>query len=180
MSQNFLGDVTELKFRDSLKPIVDQLSGQKTLFFTGLYECFALGDLLYENKLAPLTNAIPQAIFRESFPAIFNAFVFGGTFDAYLLVFRSVFGDDVEVDFTIPGPGMLQIDIVATGLVLSNFVARRIVSNAYVFDNVLTQDGDQIVFQTVKGFQSQYDLEQMLFELVPAGVKTDINLTVGS
>jgi hypothetical protein len=57
-------------------------------------------------------------------------------------------------------------------------VARVIESNAYVYYNVITQDGvDQIVFQSIQGFTTQYELERMLFEMVPAGIFTDIDLT---
>jgi hypothetical protein len=177
--QLFKGDDLELKFLNSAEPISELLEGQKDLFFDGAYECFALGDLLWLNNYAPLTNAISQAIFRSGFVSIFNAFVFVGSFESYLTVFKAIFGDSVVVTFTVPGPGQLNIAITALGINLDAFVSRYIVDNAYFFDNVVTQAGDQIVFQTIKGFQSQYELEQMLFELVPDGIYTQITLTLG-
>ena len=83
----------------------------------------------------------------------------------------------------MPSPGKLQIDISAPGIEESNFVARHIHSNEYLYDNVIWYDGiddpgGNILFQTVKGFQSQYELELMLFEMVPAGVFTEITLTL--
>lgn len=148
-------------------------------FYEECYSAFPLGDLIWEDGRSPLSNAILQSIFRESFPEIFDAFVVAGSFESYLTVFRKIFGDDVEVTFTVPDPGKLNIDIVAAGFELSEFIARRIEDNAYVFDEVITQEGDNIVFQTVKGFQTQYELEQMLREMVPAGIYTEITLTVG-
>lgn len=176
--QKFKGDATEQKFIDSATEISDALSLQKDTFLDEAFECFILGELLYDNDLCPLANAIDRTIFRESFSTIFDSFLVAGTFESYLTVFRNIFGDDVDVTFTVPGAGMLNIDIVATGLEISDFVARQIESNAYVFYEVITQDFDNIVFQTVKGFQSQYELEQMLFEMVPAGVYTEISLTI--
>lgn len=179
MPQFFKGDATELKYYASGSTILEQVSGQRSLFFDDAYGCFVLGELLYDNDYAPLARAIPREIFRESFATVFEAFLTAGSFESYLTVFRNIFGDDVEVTFTVPAPGKLNIDIVAAGFQLSDFVARRIVANAYVLDEIIDDEGDNIVFQTVKGFESQYELEQMLFEMVPAGIYTQITLTVG-
>lgn len=178
--QYFKGDADEIKFYESIKPILTQLSVEKDDFFSGAYSAFSLGDVLWNSGAIPLKNAIKKEVFRESFDAIFNAFVYVGTFESYMTVFKSIFGDDVEVTFGVPAPGKLTIDIVAAGIQLSNFVARRIEDNAYILENVITQDGDQIVFQSIKGFESQYELEKMLFEMVPDGIYTVISLTIGS
>jgi hypothetical protein len=180
MTQYFKGDATEVKFYNTYLPIANVLSADKSTFFEEAYNCFKLGELLYDNDLAPLANAIPRAIFRESFAVLFDAFVVAGTFESYLTVFRQIFGEDVDVVFTVPGPGQLNIDITATGIEYNNFVARSIVAEEYVYDNVVDDVGDQIVFQGVKGFESQYELEQMLYELVPTGVYTEITLTLGA
>lgn len=180
MAQFFKGDTTEQKYLACVEPLSDNYSLEKDEFFEDAYNCFLLGDLLFENELAPLANAIPQEIFRESFSEIFTAFESAGTFEAYLTVFRKIFGEDVEVTFTVPDPGKLQIDIVAEGVVLSDYVAKVIENNDHVLYEIITQDGvDNIAFQTIKGFQSQYELEQMLFEMVPDGIYTEINLTLG-
>lgn len=172
-------DPVELKFYQSAQPVLDLFAADKQVFFDQAYSCFLLGELLYDNKMSPLAGAIPREVFRESFQTIFDSFVVAGTFESYLTVFRNIFGNDVEVTFTVPAPGKLQIAIVATGLVLSTFVARRIVDNEYVYDDVVDDEGDFIAFKTVKGFESQYELEQMLFELVPHGIFTQITLTLG-
>lgn len=177
--QYFKGDDFEVKMTEVGIPISDVISAAKDDFFDDAFGCFVLGELLYDTNRAPLANAIPRNIFRETFESVFDSFVEAGTFESYLSVFRKVFGDDVEVTFTVPAPGKLQIEIVAAGFELSNFVANRIVDNEYVFDNVVDDDGNQIVFETVKGFQTQYELEQMLFEMVPDGIYTEITLTVG-
>ena len=176
--QVYKGDDTENKFINSGLPVLNARSFQKDLFFADAYQCQVLGDVLFDTKRSPLSNAIIQTIFRESFSELFQAFIDGGTFEAYLVVFRKIFGDDVDVDFTIPAPGKLQIDITATGFEISNFIVRTIVDNAYVFDNVVDEVGDNIVFQTIKGFETQYELEQMLFELVPSGIYTIITLDI--
>lgn len=180
MSQLFKGDDDELKYYNAGKPAFDQTSFQLDQFNAGAYAAAPLGDLIYEGNRSPLTTAIAQDIFRTCFQQIFAAFAVPGTFESYLTVFRAVFGDDVQVVFTVSGPGLLTIAITATGLDISQFVARTIVGDAYTFDDVVTEVPDNIVFQTVKGFQSQYDLEQMLFEMVPASISTTITLDISS
>lgn len=81
--------------------------------------------------------------------------------------------------FTVPAVGRLQIDIVADSVVLENFISRDIVDDAYVYDTMITQGGDNIVFQSVKGYETQEELEQMLFEMVPDGIFAEITLTLG-
>ena len=179
--QYFKGDDQEKKMVAVATPLLNNLSLQKDEFDDDAYMSAPLGDMIYLQDLAPLAQAIDPLIFRDTFSQIFDSFVVAGTFESYITVFKKIFGDDVEVDFTVPAPGKLNIDIVATGLELSNFVARSIENNAYVFEEVVTMiDDENIIFQTVKGFQSQYELEQMLFELVPAGIFTNISLTLGS
>jgi hypothetical protein len=182
--QHYKGDDLELKFEAAIQPILDVLSMQKDLFFDGAYDCGPLGDLLHEDDRSPLANAIKLEIFRTSFNTIYNAFTVSGSFESYLVVFRKIFGDTVDVTFTVPAPGKLNIDIVADELEEAFFVERHIVSNHYFFDNVVwydtVPDGGNIVFQSVKGFKTQYELEQMLFEMVPAGIFTEITLTFGA
>lgn len=187
--QFFKGDDKEKKMVQAGDEPFDQKKLQLDLYYDGCYTVFPLGDLLWTESRAPLSNAILQSIFRESFPEIFDAFVVAGSFESYLTVFRKIFGDDVEVTFTVDnlttppdpllGAGVLKIDIVAAGFELSDFITRYIEDNAYVFDEIVDYEGDNIVFQTVKGFQTQYELEQMLYEMVPAGIYTEITLSVG-
>ncbi len=180
--QNFKGDAEELKYIASGNPLMDMVSLAKDEFFDGAYSCGPLGDLLHDINRSPLANAIALDIFRGSFNTIYEAFRSSGTFESYLTVFRDIFGDDVGVTFTVPAPGKLQIDIVAQDLVEDLFVERHIAFESYLYDHVIWYDGSgsgDILFQSVKGFKTQYELEQMLFELVPDGIFTQITLTFG-
>lgn len=178
--QYFKGDPTELKFDAASMPILTQLSNEKSEFFAEAYETQELGAIIFDSKQAPLTNAIPRDIFKLAFKEIFDAFVKVGTFGAYITVFKKIFGDDVEIVFAVPSPGKLTINITASNLELSDFITRYILDNAYFFDEIVTHDGDNIAFQTVTGLSSEYELEQMLFEMVPIGIFTEINLTLGA
>ncbi len=179
--QKFKGDDLENKFIATYEPLFGQLSAGLDDFFDGSYEDGMLGDLLHEDDRSPLSNAIRLEIFRLSFNTIYEQFRVAGSFESYLTVFAKIFGDTVAVTFTVPGPGKLQIDIVADQLEEFDFVARHIDNNMYLYDEVIwydtTPDQGNIVLQTIKGFHSQYELQQMLFEMVPAGVYTEISLT---
>ena len=177
--QNFKnGDATELKYENSAEPILSTLSSDKDDFFEGAYETAPLGDMIFDSNRSPLTNAIKKEIFRAAFKQIFEAFVKVGTFEAYLTVFAKIFGDDAVISFTVPAPGKLTISIEATQIELSDFIYRIVENNEFVYDQIITQDGvDNLVFQSIQGFATQYELERMLFEMVPAGIFTDIDLT---
>lgn len=179
MTQFFKGDAQELKFFNSGNPIATALSNEKSTFFDEAYSSFVLGEVLYDTNRAPLANSILREIYREAFSAIFNSFVFSGSLEGYISVFKNIFGNDVIITFTVPSPGKLGIDIVAAGLELYNWQAREIISNSYVLSDIVDDVSDNIVFQAIKGFESQYELEQMLKEMVPAGIYTEISLTVG-
>ncbi len=178
--QYFKGDADELKWIGGGADAFDTVSLQKDTFYEECFECFILGDIIKESDLSPLAGAINTELFRENFVDIFEAFVLVGTFDAYITVFQAIFGGDSGIEFTVPAPGKLNIDIEGTGIEESPFLARYIQNNSYNFDFVIDDEDDNIVFQSVMGFQSQYELEQMLFEMVPAGIFTTISLTLGT
>lgn len=177
--QFYKGDELELKYYEAAKTLMDTLSQERTDFYNGAYSCFILGDKIWESKRSPLANAIPQAIFREAFPEIFETFLQAGSFEGYLSVFRKIFGPNVVVAFTVPGPGKLIIDIEAQDVVENHLIAREIESNLWVNHEVVDYVGDNIVVQSIKGMESEYEVKAMLFELVPAGIFTNITLTVG-
>lgn len=177
--QYFKGDDTEKKFEAAASGILDVLSGHKDDMLAGSFEAQPLGEVIFDSGRSPLSNAIEREIFKGAFKQIFQAFVELGTFEAYIFVFKKIFGEDVTITFTVPDPGKLEISIEAEGVDFNNFISRRIENNSYKFDQIVDQENENIIFQTIKGFQSQYELEQMLFEMVPGGVYTEITLTLG-
>ena len=172
-------DSFEQKMYNSAKPAFDEVDFQKDLYFDGAYSNYELGSMVYDTNRAPLTNAIVRSIFREAYEEIIQAFIVLGTYDAYYAVFQKIFGDDVIVEFAVPGPGQLWIDVIASGIELSDFASRYIENNEYLFDEIIDDEGDNIAFQTVKGFQTEYELSQMLHEMIPDGIYPTISLTIG-
>ena len=179
MSQYFKGDVQELKFYNSGDPVLSGFTMQKNDFWADAYNCYILGEMIWDSARSPLANAIPRAIFRKSFSTIFDSFLLAGSFESYLVVFQKVFGPSVDVTFTVPAPGKLNIDIIADTIEITDFISRYIAGNNYVFDEIIDDEADNIAFQSVQGLESEYELEQMLFEMVPNGIYTSITLTIG-
>lgn len=181
MSQKFKGDAIELKYFNSGLPIMTAISMALDDFFAGAYNAGPLGDILHDINRSPLANAISLDIFRTSFNTIYNVFRSSGTFESYLTVFRDIFGNDVGVTFTVPAPGKLNIDIIATDLTEDPLLARHIAFETYLTDNIIWYDPSpaqgNILAQSIKGFKTQYELTQMLFEMVPDGIFTNITLS---
>lgn len=179
--QYFKGDAKEIKVVAAGLSATEVIGLRLDAFFEGAYETVPLGEMIFDNAFAPLSNAIRRDIFARSFKQLFESFQHAGTFEAYLEVFRKIFGDDVEVEFTVPAAGKLNIVINSTNTEESTFVARQIVGNDFEYDPVITQDGqDTLVFSSIQGFTSEYELQTMLFEMVPGGIFTNITLTIGA
>lgn len=179
MSQFYKGDNEELKFYNSGEPFFSDLALQKDEFFDDAYSCYILGQMIWDSARSPLANAIPRDIFRKSFAPIFESFLLAGSFESYLVVFQKIFGASVDVTFTVLSPGKLKIDIIADTIELTDFIARYIFDNAYIYDEIIDDEGDNIAFQSIEGFESEYELQQMLYEMVPSGIFTEITLTIG-
>lgn len=156
-------DVTELALDD---------------FFENAFDCEVLGDVIWALKASPLANAIDLPIFRRSFNEIFQTFGFAGTAESYIDIFKKIFGESTDVQFTVPAPGHLQIEISAPGLELFGWNGRSIENNEYVENEIIDADGDILAFQTILGFTTEFELELMLRELVPAGMFAEIELNL--
>lgn len=171
-------DTKEVRVRDVALPTLELLGSVRDEMYAGAYECFKLGDVFINLNCAPLANAIPAEAFRKSFFAIFEYFTRPGTFEFYMTVFKAIFGDDVAVEFIVPEEGHLQINIEALTVQLDFALARRIVSNAYVYDEIMTGAGDNLMFQGTTGLKTQSEIDALMAELVPAGVFSETTLTL--
>lgn len=179
MTNYFKGDALEVQVFEAMEPTLLQIGLSLDDCFENIYESEPLGAFLWDEGRVPLTNAIRRDIFIGCFKQIFEAWTFCGTPEAYLTVFRKIFGDDAVIEFTIEGPGHISIDVTTDSVTLSPFIARRIVDNAYVFDNVVDDEGDNICFQTVLGIETSYELSKVVFSMQPNGIFTEVSLTIG-
>ena len=171
-------DALETRVRDVALPTLELLGNERDLFYEGAYTAFPLGGVLYDLMRSPLAGVIFRENFIISFFAIHASFVRPGVFEFYLEIFRTIWGEDVEVEFTVPNPGVLLINISALSIQLFDFAARRIVSNAYVYDEIIDEDGDTIVFQVSVGIRTQSEVDALINEISPQGVYIEATLTL--
>jgi len=171
-------DAIEARFADTFFPIQNQLSLDRDAFYAGAYTAEPLGDVFRNLNADPLARVLAPDVYRNSFPAIHDLFTRPGTFEYYLAVFRKVFGTNVIVEFTIPSPGVLNINVEAVELQLTNFLAREIVEDVYVTHEVLDEEGDNIVFQALFGIKTQVEMDLLINELAPSIIFTTATLVV--
>lgn len=171
-------DLVEKKVRDIALPLLNILSGDRTQFFNEGYVAYPLGDVLFDLRRDPLAGVITKEVYRISFPAIHDLFTRSGTFEFYMDVFRSIWGENVEVVFTIPSPGVLQINVEALDSQTELFMARRVENDVYFFDEVMDHEGDNLVFQGTQGIKTQGEIDALINELHPAGVYVETTLVI--
>jgi hypothetical protein len=128
--QVFKGDDTEMKMIAVGLSAKNPIGISLDRFYSDAYGSIPLGELIYDMKLAPLANAIKRELFISSFKELFESFPIAGTFESYISVLKKIFGEDVQIDFTVQS---------GTGL------------GEYVFvdgdgDTLVDSDGDTLVF----------------------------------
>lgn len=146
-------------------------------YYDGCDEAFPFGDVLFDTG-HPLAGVLTKEVFRTSYPAIHELFTRAGSFEFYLSVFRSVWGEDVEIEFTIPAPGKLEINIEALAATGDDALARSIVDDVYVYDELTTDAGDNLIFQGSTGIKTQRETDALVRELHPAGVWVEATLSI--
>lgn len=177
--QNFKGDELELKFLECIRPITSILSLDKNDFLADAYDCELLGNMIYNLQNAPVVKNVVREVFRKSFNEVFKSFESAGSFETYISVFTKIFGEDVIVEFVEEDFGHLIINITATTIDLVNIEVRELVAEEYFSDILVDDLNENILFKVFKVVASQYEIEQMLYEMVPMGVFVEINLSVG-
>lgn len=172
-------DETEAKVKNAALTALENRGDEIDDFFNDAFTAYPLGDVLYILERDPMAGVILEETYRVSFPEIHELFTRPATFEFYLDVLRSVWGDDADITFTIPEPGKLQIGISSLELELQTFLAREIVSDSYVYSEMTeTLTGDTLIFQGTQGIKDQREADALINELSARGIFTTINLTI--
>lgn len=171
-------DELEERVRNLVLPTLELMSSEKDEFFSGAYESFNLGDVLYNLRRGPLAGDISQEVYRSSYFAIYELFTRPGTFEFYLHVFRALFGESVDVQFTVPSPGVLLINVEALDILLSDILGRDIVNNAYEYIEVIDHDGNNIAGQGSQGPKTQTEMDAIMIEIKPHGIWVQTSLVI--
>jgi hypothetical protein len=85
-------DATEAKFRE-LVAALEPLGAARDAFYADAYTAYPLGSVLYALKRSPLTRILTEETFRKSFASIYEFFTRPGTFEFYLSLLRTIFGE---------------------------------------------------------------------------------------
>lgn len=172
-------DVLESRVASCFVPVVEELNVERDSFHDGAYQAAPLGEALYELGRDPLVGVISVEIYSESFPAIHELFTRPATFEYYLTVFRAIFGENVNVSFTVPSPGKLLINADALDPETFRLLAREIENNSYLYSLLVTTDtAANITASGTQGIKTQSEMNSLIFELSVAGIWTVCTLTL--
>lgn len=171
-------DELEQKVYSAFSPSTDAMGDELDDFYDSANETYPLGDALYILERDPMAGVILPETFRESFPEIHDQFTRPGVFEFYLNVLSKIWGETADIEFSVPAPGKLNINIEALTLELLTFSARKIEDNTYIFEDILTQSGDTLVFQGTQGIKDQREADALIREIAPQGIYTQVILEV--
>lgn len=167
--QYFKGDELELKIEGAARTVTDRLVETVAAWFTDAYNSAGLGEILYDNKLVPLTNALARDIFVKNYGAILEKWEYVGSFESYLYVFTQIFGPTTRITFERLAPGALQINITTEQTGLLKWVNR--LGGSYMSDH----NGNNINLLAVYGIGTFYEVHGVLDSLNPAGIYLLVN-----
>jgi hypothetical protein len=177
MTQLFKGDPTENKFENAARPAFDACAQTKQQFYDAGYTTADFLLMLYDAGRMPFSQRVPREAFVSFIRQAIPNFPFTGTFESYMLILTGIFGGAVEVLFTIPAEGRLQIEVNAGGATVDfEWVAQTFVDGGFVIDQIVASDGDQLVLSSIVGIETEGQLQALFDELIPAGIQTEITL----
>lgn len=177
ISQKFKGDATELKMVAVADPIFDLTNASLDEFYAEGYNCDQFLLMLYDESRMPFSERVNRETFVSFIKEALVNFPFTGIFESYLFILRSIFGSLSEIEFVVPTPGTLEINVNAISSLEFEFVAREFVDGAYVFYNIVDYDDNILVFRGIAGIDTEYELSLLFSEIMPIGINPDISLT---
>jgi hypothetical protein len=176
-TQKFKGDAFELKMEAAGGKAFEATDLALEAMYDGCYQASDWLLSLYDNGRMPFSERVPRDSFVEFFKQALGNFQVTGTFEAYLFILEAIFGEGTVVLFDVPAAGKLEILVNAASSLEFGFQAREIEDGDYVPVDMATTDGELLQFRGISGIDSEAELTQLLAELIPAGIWTDIGLS---
>ncbi len=171
-------DENELKMDAVGAPVFNQISADLDEFLENGFTASPFLLMLYDEGRAPYSARITRDAFVAFIKEALQRFPVIGTFESYIFIVQAVFGPLSEVYFEIPGPGQLYIEVTAVSALEFDFIAREFNSGVYEYFEMITDSGDTISFSGLSGIDTQYELELLFSEMIPAGISPEIVLNV--
>ncbi len=176
-TQKFKGDAFELQMEDAAAPAFNQTEHSLDDFYNGCYTSAPWLLALYDEGRMPFSERVPRDSFVTFFKQALTYFPSTGTFEAYLFILEAIFGEGTDIIFDVPAAGKLEILVNAASALSFEFQGREFNGDGYNLFEVVTSDGETIEFRGISGIDSEAELIQLLSELIPVGIFTDIALT---
>lgn len=170
-------DAIETSIMELFDGVLDPLGVDIDSFYEDGYESWALGQVLKDTASDPLSRMVTVTAFIRSFNAIHNSYQRPGIYSFYISIFRKIWGDSIDIEFLNPNPGHLIINLDATDLQEEILIARDIVDDQYVFNELVTTDsGENIIVRTTLTPWTQYEVLKLMRAIAPAWVHIEVNL----
>lgn len=177
-TQKFKGDAIELKMESVAIPVFDLTDSALDQFYQNGFESTPFLLMLYDEKRIPFSERVGRDAFVVFIIETFKNFPFIGTFDTYLFIIRAIFGDLSTIVFDVPVPGKLSIEVNATSSLEFDFIAVEPdgVGGFNIYE-VTDSTGLTLGFRGIAGIDTEYELELLFSEIMPAGITPDIALS---
>jgi hypothetical protein len=174
--QNFKGDETELKLKSVAMPAFNlTLNSLNDMFENASNsEVFLLS--LYDEGRMPYAQRVKREVFVPFIRKALENFPFVGTFDSYIFILREIFGADSDLFFEISDPGKFSVSVNASVDILFEAIAREHDNGVYTFFDLITSDGDNLVYKGLSGIETEAELYLLFAEIMPAGIVPTISL----
>lgn len=176
ITQSFKGDSRELQMEAAAAPAFEVCGVALDAFLAGGYSASDFLLMLYDEGRMPFSDRVPRDSFLAFIKQAIPNFPVTGTFESYIFILQAIFGAGSGVLFELSDPGKLAILVNAASSIDFEAIAREFSDGQYEIFDLITDDGDQILFGGISGIDSEAELSQLLAELIPAGIVADITL----
>lgn len=174
MTQKYKGDALELKFDEAGKPAMAICGAALDDYYENAYSAQEFLLMLYDQGRMPFGSKIPRDDFVRFIIEAIPGFAVTGTFRMMIFLFKSLFGELTDIIFTVPAPGRLQVDVNASTLLEFNAI---FVEQDGETGNIIDHTGNELVFSAVSGIDTQYEFNQIMSEIFPAGIYPEVTLS---
>jgi hypothetical protein len=178
ITQKFKGDATELAIEAAAAPAFELVSAAQDEMLAGAYHSSPFLLMLYDQGRMPFSDRVTRDVFVAFIQEALGRFKTAGTYDFYVFILKAIFGERTQILFEDPPvPGKLIMSVNAEASLEFEFEAKEFVSGAYVLSNLIDHNGDTLAFMGLSGIDSQYKLDQLFAEIIPAGLYSEVTLT---
>jgi hypothetical protein len=176
ITQKFKGDDTELKMEAAAESAFDLCDVSLDKFYQEGYDASPFLLMLYDEGRMPFSDRVPRDSFVEFIREALERFPFTGTFESYIFILQAIFGPGSGVLFNVPAAGKLEILVNASSSLEFDLVAREVIEGVITEFTMVDYLGNTLTARGLSGIDSEFELQMLLAELIPAGIFPDITL----